>query len=160
MQTEILGTTGSQYWTFKVVVTEDENGILTLEAFLGRSATAGSSYFQGTYTLDYNCGGQEFSEELYRNSGTIPAGGWYSIGYHTFDETDSDNVEIEVSLSTTSFSPYNASASGNVSLVNLGILRIGNNNEWKKAKVYFGINNEWKKCKPYFGVSGVWKKGK
>lgn len=159
MQTEIIGSTGSQWWTFKIIATEDENGILTLEAFLGRGSTAGSSYFMGNYTLNYNCGGQTHSETSYRNSGTIPAGGWYSLGSHTFDETDSDNVEVSISLSA-EFSPYNASANGTISLVNLGIIHIGNSGEWKKAKVYLGVDGEWKKAKPYFGVDGVWKKGK
>lgn len=160
MQTEIIGSTGSQYWTFKIVATEDGNGILTLEAFLGRGSTAGSSYFQGNYTLNYNCGGQTYSETAYRNSGTISAGGWYSLGTHTFNETDSDNVEVNISFNSSEFSPYNASASGTITLVNLGVIRIGNNDEWKKAKVYIGIDGEWKKAKPYFGVDGVWKKGK
>jgi hypothetical protein len=163
MQTEIIGKTNSSYWTFKIIVTEGTNenndNTITIESFLGRTSTAGASYFMGSYKLTFNCDEQTNSQELYKNSGNIPAGGWYSLGSHTF-VVDKENINVSGSMSTTSFNPSSASASGSVTLIDIGKLNIGVSGVWKKANVYIGKNGVWKKCKPYFGVSGVWKKGK
>lgn len=167
---EILGTTSSSdRWTFKIIVTEnsvdEESGTsnVTIENFLGRPSFQSSSYFAGNLTVNYSAGGQNYSEDKYLSSGTIPAGGWFSIGSHSFTikhTTEPITINVGGSMSTSSFNPNSASASGTITLTEiLGIFRLGVNGVWKKTTTYLGVNGIWKKCKVHIGSNGTWKKG-
>ena len=170
-KTIIGSTSDSAKWTFKAVVTENsinednETSSVKVEVFLGRPSTQTSSYFAGNYDLKYNVGGKEhIDEDLSKSSGTISAGGWCSIGSHTFDIPHIEEpmeIDINVSMSGASFNPSSASASGKITLTEiLGGLRIGIGEVWKKATAYLGVNGVWKKCKVYIGKNNEWKKGR
>lgn len=163
-------TSDSSRWTFKTVVTENsinednETHSVTIENFIGRPSTQSSSYFMGNYTSKYTCGNQSYSEDKYLSSGTISAGGWVSIGSHTFTiphTTDPMTINVGGSMSSTSFNPSSASASGSITLAEmLSKIRIGVGGVWKKATAYLGVNGVWKKCKVYIGKNNEWKKGR
>lgn len=173
LQTKTISgsTSDSAKWTFKLEVTENsinedsEESSVKVEVFIGRPSTQTSSYFMGNYDLKYNVGGQEHTDEdLYKSSGTIAAGGWCSMGSHTFDIPHTEEpmtIDINVSMSDTSFNPSSASASGNITLTEiLSRVRIGVGGVWKKATAYLGVNGVWKKCKVYIGKNNEWKKGR
>lgn len=122
----IQGSTNNSNWTFKTVVTElssdsaNMKWTVRVENFLGRSSS--SSYFAGNYDITYKAGGKEYTENLYKNSGTINAGSYVSLGYHDFEidgDPSSSTILVEGSMSTSDFSPYSASASGSVTLSQL-----------------------------------------
>ena len=111
---------------FKTVVTElssDSSKMkwhVRVENFLGR--TSSSSYFAGDYTVTYKAGGKEYSENLYKNSETISAGSYVSLGYHDFEidgNPNSSTISVEGIMSTTNFTPSYASANGSVTLSQL-----------------------------------------
>lgn len=122
----IQGSTNNSNWTFKTVVTElssdvaNMKWVVRVENFLGRASS--SSYFAGNYDVTYKAGGKEYAENLYKDSGTIPAGGYVSLGYHDFEidgDPNSSTISVEGSMSTTNFSPSYASADGSVTLSQL-----------------------------------------
>lgn len=124
----ILGSTSSSLWTFKLEVREGDYNILnntspvTVEAFIGRIQQ--SSYMTGA---EISCPvtitgvGTQFISGRY-TTGTIPAGGWYSLGSTTFTvphETDgSKTISISASF-TNDVSPSSGSASGSLILTKI-----------------------------------------
>ena len=165
---EFIGSTSSSLWTYKIVVTENsvdednETSSITVENFIGRGSS--SSYFMGTLYVTYSAGGQTYTEEKYISSGTIGAGSYFSLGSLTFSiphTEDRTTISVSGSMSTSQFNPSSGSASGEITLTEIekGRLRIGVNNEYKKAIPYLGVNGVWKKCKAYIGVNNTWKKG-
>lgn len=136
----ILGSTSSSLWTFKLEVREGDYNILnntspvTVEAFIGRIQQ--SSYMTGA---EISCpvtitgvGTQTISGRY--TTGTIPAGGWYSLGSTTFTvphETDgSKTISISASF-TNDVSPSSGSASGSLILT-----KIPRNSTLKDVPVY------------------------
>lgn len=124
----ITGSTNSSVWTFKTVAVENsinktnKTSNITVTNYIGRKSSSGSSYFMGTYTTKYNCGGKTYSETLYKNSGTIAAGGWYKLGSHTFTITHTEEpmtINVGGSMSTSAFNPSSASASGTITLTEI-----------------------------------------
>ena len=131
---EFTGSTGSQYWTWKIVVTEDnyiENGVvstkkvnITIDSYIGRKTTAGGSYFDGRATLKFTAGTQSQSKSFVGGT-SLGAGAWYKIGSHTFvvdnNGTKENPTQLSVggSLVDAGFSPYSANASGTLSLTPL-----------------------------------------
>lgn len=122
----IQGSTNNSNWTFKTVVTElssdsaNMKWTVRVENFLGRSSS--SSYFAGNYDITYKAGGKEYTENLYKNSGTINAGSYVSLGYHDFEidgNPNSSTISVEGIMSTTNFTPSYASANGSVTLSQL-----------------------------------------
>ena len=122
----IIGTTSSpNLWTYKIVITEtatdttNRTSTVKVEHFLGRKSGAGSSYFEGTYTIKSVVAGETKTSNKSMNSGTISAGGWKSIGSHTFTVSNTDNpTTINISGQQTSsvFNPSSSSASGTMDL--------------------------------------------
>ena len=128
--TTINGSTNNQYWTYKLVVNEISTDIanrtstITVEHFLGRKSGAGSSYFSGPYTIKSTVNGETKSTNKSMDSGTIPSGGWKSIGSHTFTVSNTGNpTTINISGQQTSsiFSPSKSTASGSMDLTILHI---------------------------------------
>ena len=124
--TTLDGSTTSSVWSFKTVATEtkidkiNKTSTITVTNYIGRKSS--SSYFMGTYTTEYSCGGKTYSETLYKNSGTIAAGGWCELGSHTFTiahTTEPMTVTVIGKMSTTAFTPSNASASGTITLTEI-----------------------------------------
>ena len=52
-----------------------------------------------------------------------------------------------------------ASGTADLPTIEVSTLRLGVNNQWKKATPYLRVNGSWKKCKAYLRVNGSWKKG-
>ena len=127
----IIGTTSSpSLWTYKIVITEtstdttNRTSTIKVEHFLGRKSGAGSSYFEGAYTIKSVVAGETKTSNKSMYSGTISAGGWKSIGSHTFTVSNTGNpTNISISGQQTSsiFSPTSSSASGNMNLTILHI---------------------------------------
>ena len=128
----INGSTASSYWTFKLEATEGNINIanntspLTVDVYIGRSASAGSSYMHGA-SISCSVGVTGCSNQTltYKNSGkvTIAAGGWLKIGSVTFpavphNADGSKTVTVSASF-TNNISPSSGSASGNVKLTTI-----------------------------------------
>ena len=127
----ITGTTNvPNLWTYKIVVTEASTDVanrtstIKVEHYLGRKSGAGSSYFQGSYTIKSVVNGTTQTSNKTANKTTVGDGGWKSIGSHTYTVSNTGNpTNITVSGQQTSsaFSPSSSSASGNVDLTILHI---------------------------------------
>lgn len=124
----ITGSTSSSNWTFKTVATEEKvdtvnkTSTVTITNYIGRPSTNSSSYFMGTLTNNYKCGDQTYSETVYKNSGTINAGGWYKLGSRTFTikhTTEPMKINVGGSMSTSAFNPNSASANGSITLTEI-----------------------------------------
>lgn len=135
MAKTINGSTNNQYWTYKLVVTEtatdsvNRTSTIKVEHFLGRKSGSGSSYFQGNLTFKTTIGGTTQTTNKYLNSGTIAAGGWKSLGSHTFTVPNTGTpTTISVSGTQTSseFSPSKSTAEGTMDLTILHILPVIN----------------------------------
>ncbi len=171
LQTQtIYGSTSSSNWTYKIEVDEnsiDEDNLtsnITMRLYLGRASGTSQTWFGGTLTSNYNCGGQTYSESGYHYEPSVVAGNYYLIGTHTFNVSNSGSpttINISASMYTNEFTPSSASASGTMTLTEIiqGIFRLGKSSQWKNATAYLGVNGQWKKCKVYLGVNGTWKKG-
>lgn len=168
---EITGSTNNSLWNFKIKVTENSNNednetsSVTVELILGKNSGTGNAYFDGTATLKFGAGGQTYQQSKTFSTTNISDGGFVSMGSHTFTIQHTQEpmtINVSGSFTTYEFTPTSASASGSMELteIELGLLRIGVNDEYKKAKAYLGVNGVWKKCKAYLGVNGTWKKGK
>lgn len=166
----INGTTGSSNWTWKIEIIENsidetnDTSSVTIKNYLGRNQSSGNSYFSGTATMDYNAGGQNSSESKTYGYTSVSAGSWVLMGSHTFDiehNTEPMTINVGGSMSSATFSPTTASASGTMTLTEiLGKLRLGVSNTWKKCKVYLGKDGVWKQCQAYLGINNTWKKGR
>lgn len=127
----IIGTTSSpNLWTYKIVITEtatdtiNRTSTIKVEHFLGRKSGAGSSYFEGAYTIKSVVAGETKTSNKSMYSGTISAGGWKSIGSHTFTVSNTGNpTNISISGQQTSsiFNPSSSNASGTMDLTVLHI---------------------------------------
>ena len=121
----INGSTSSQYWSFKLEVTETGTSIvnntstLVVEAFIGRPYD--SSYMAGA---SISCpisvtGTSQQVLQYYTDYVSVPGGGWISIGSKTFtvphDADGNKTVNISASF-TNDVSPSSGSASGNMTL--------------------------------------------
>ena len=158
LQTKTInGSTSSGNWTYKIEVTEnsiDEDNMtssVTMTLYLGRAPGTSTTYFGGTLTNNYNCGGQTYSESHYQYENNISAGQFRQIGTHTFTVSNTGSpttISISASMSTGDFTPSSASASGSMDLTEIiqGIFRLGVNGSWKKATPYLRVNGSWKKC--------------
>ena len=132
MAVTINGSTASAYWTFKLVVSEGAANIanntspLTVDVYIGRGASAGSSYMYGAnISCPVSVTGCATQTITYKNSGkvTVAAGGWLHIGSTTFgavphDADGSKTVTVSASF-TNNVSPSSGSASGNVALTTI-----------------------------------------
>ena len=171
LQTKTInGSTSSSNWTYKIEVIEnsidDDNmtSNVTMNLYLGRAPGTATTYFAGTATNNYNCGGQTYSESLYHNEQNLQPGDYRLIGTHTFNVSNTGSpttINISASMSTSNFTPNSASASGTMDLTEIiqGIFRLGVNGVWKQATPYLRVNGSWKKCKAYLRNSESWKKG-
>ena len=122
----ITGTTSSpSLWTYKLVVTEtstdtiNRTSTIKVEHFLGRKSGAGSSYFEGTYTIKSVINGTTQTSNKTAGYTTVGNGGWKSIGSHTFTVSNTGNpTNITISGQQTSqiFSPSSSNASGTMDL--------------------------------------------
>jgi hypothetical protein len=124
----ITGSTSSSNWTFKTVATEEKvdtvnkTSTVTITNYLGRPSSNSSSYFMGNLTVNYRCGDQTFNENVYKNSGTISAGGWFKLGSRTFTithTTEPMKINVGGSMSTSQFNPNSASANGSITLTEI-----------------------------------------
>jgi hypothetical protein len=127
----INGSTNKSVWTFKLVTTEGTPDIpnntspLTVDVYIGRSSSSGSSYMWGA---SISCGievtGCAKQTLTYSNANqvNVAAGGWLHIGGKTFTvphNTDgSKTVTVSASF-TNNVSPSSGSASGSVTLTNI-----------------------------------------
>lgn len=132
MAVTINGSTSSAYWTFKLVVSEGSPNIanntspLTVDVYIGRGASAGSSYMYGAnISCPVSVTGCTAQKITYKNSAkvTIAAGGWLKIGSVTFpavphDADGSKTVTVSASF-TNNVSPSSGSASDNVKLTTI-----------------------------------------
>lgn len=132
---EFTGTTGSPYWTWKIKVTEEnyiENNVVStnkvriiIESYLGRTTVAGNSFFDGRATLNFSAGSQQSDSISFVGGSSVNAGAWHYMDSYSFivDNTgtinDPTQIQVSGSMSGAGFSPYNASASGNLSLTPL-----------------------------------------
>ena len=122
----ITGTTSSpSLWTYKLVVTEtstdtiNRTSTIKVEHFLGRKKGAGSSYFEGSYTIKSIINGSTQTSNKTAGYTTVGNGGWKSIGSHTFTVSNTGNpTNITISGQQTSqiFSPSSSNASGTMDL--------------------------------------------
>lgn len=131
MAVTIYGKTSSDYWTFKIVVTESEVNVdnntsnLSVEAYIGRESSAGSSYMQGAdinSTVSVTGCTDSTMEWLINNKFTFEAGGWKYIGTayfivpHNADGTKT--VTVNASFKN-NVSPLSGSANGSVKLTDI-----------------------------------------
>lgn len=128
MNTTIIGTTNvPNLWTYKLVVTEtatdtiNRTSTIKVEHFLGRKSGAGSSYFNGAYTISSTVNGETKSSN--KNTGgqnvNVSNGGWKSIGSHTFTVSNTGNpttITISGTQTSTIFNPSSSSANGTMDL--------------------------------------------
>lgn len=136
-----LGTTSdSSKWTWKIEAIEESADVstkkskVTVKNYIGRTSSAGSSFFQGSANLKYVAGTQTYPETYKATSRVnVPAGGWVLLGSHTFDEvdntgTDTNPTKITVSgsMSTSDFNPSTANATGTMTLTVLHIAPVLN----------------------------------
>lgn len=157
---EFTGSTGSQYWTWKIRVIEDnyiENNVvstnkvlITIESYLGRTTTAGNSFFDGRATLNFNAGSQQSGSIPFVGGSNVNAGAWYKMGSHSFvvDNTGTINnptqLSVSGSMSGAGFSPYSASANGTLSLTPLHTppqINSVNISETKTQLTSLGVSN-------------------
>lgn len=124
----LSGSTSSSVWAFKTVATEvsidriNKTSTILVENYLGRPSSSSSSYFMGNLTINYTCNGKTESETVYKNSGTIAAGGWCKLGSRTFTithTTEPMTISVGGSMSTSAFSPSSASANGSITLTEI-----------------------------------------
>ena len=158
---EFDGSTGSDYWTWKIKVIEDnftEDGVIstkkvniTIEEYLGRKSTAGDSFFDGKATLKFAAGSQSKSKS-FSGGATVKEGAWYKIGSHTFEGVDNTGtienptkLSVSGSLVDAGFSPKTAKASGTLSLTPLHASPIINNviiSESSDTMTSLGVTND------------------
>lgn len=132
MAVTIHGLTEIAYWTFKLVASEGEVNIknntspLTVDVYIGRSSTAGSSYMQGAeISCSVDVTGCSKQTITYKNSSklTFLPGDWVKIGTVIFnavphDEDGSKTVTISASFKN-NVSPARGNASGEVKLTTI-----------------------------------------
>jgi len=126
LQTKIFnGSTNHSLWTFRIIVDENSTSTsgnsssVTVTPYIGRNTSA--SYMKGAeincIIRVSGCNAQTISGKY--TTGTIAAGGWYSLGSRTFTVQHGDDGyrDIEVSASfTNDVNPGSGSASGTMSL--------------------------------------------
>ena len=133
------GSTSSSYWTWKIEVIEESADVTTkkskvkINEYIGRTSSAGASYFQGSASLKFVAGSQTHTETYTASSKvSVSAGGWVLVGSHTFEvdntgtDTNPTKITVSGSLSTSDFNPSTASASGILSLTVLHIAPVLN----------------------------------
>lgn len=122
----IQGSTSSNIWLFRTIVTETATNIGTKESTvkvehqLATSASYG--FFAGTYTITYTAGGQSYTETIYKNSGNLAPYQYATMGSHTFtikQTTTPLTITVGGSFSTSAFTPNSGSSSGSVTLSKL-----------------------------------------
>ena len=122
----IQGTTSSSIWFFKTVVTETSADPTTRESkvkvehFLATSVSG--SYFAGSYSLTFEVDDQKYTQSLYKNSGTLNANQYVSLGSYTFtvnQTTTPLTISVKGKFSTSQFNPSSASSEGEVTLSTL-----------------------------------------
>lgn len=125
------------------------------------------AYYSGnTYIADIGGNGNVNGTSASQVSGSctnVPSGEYTFATTEAWVEHNEDGTK-SISASAYLNMPnwgWNNTASGTATLppYDIGILRIGVNGEYKKAKAYLGVNGSWKKCKVYLGVNNTWKKG-
>lgn len=127
----ITGSTSSNYWSFKLVATENSTSInnnsssLTTTAYIGRYSSAGSSYLYGaSISIPISVTGCNNKTINYYNANRVDvsAGGWLELGSVTFDvphnSDGSKTIDISASFSN-NVSPSSGSASGNMTLTKI-----------------------------------------
>lgn len=132
MAVTINGSTASAYWTFKLVVSEGAVNIanntspLTVDVYIGRGASAGSSYMWGAnISCPVSVTGCNTQTITYKNSNkvTVAAGGWLHIGSITFEavphNSDGSKTVTVSATFTNNISPSSGSASGSVNLTTI-----------------------------------------
>ena len=126
----INGSTNNQYWTYKLEVNEtatdtaNRTSTVKVTHYLGRKSSAGSSYFDGSYSYKTTVNGTTQTTNTSMSSGTIPAGGWKKIGEHTFTVSNTGNpttIDIYGQQTSSIFSPSKSTASGTMDLTILHI---------------------------------------
>ena len=129
----MTGSTSSSLWTWKQIVYEyfDDDYItnnrsrIVVESYLGRPSGQSTQSFGGTASINITCNGESRSTSKTWNYGAnhIAGGGWFCIQSeefyveHNVDGTKS--ISVSSSLSTTSFNPNSASASGDITLTTI-----------------------------------------
>lgn len=129
MAKTITGSTSSSSWTFKLVATEkststsNNNSVLVVEAFIGR--TGSSSYMWGAeISCPISVTGCSKQTINYSNADkvTIDAGEWLKIGSKTFtvphDSDGSKKITISAEF-TNNVSPSSGEASGTMDLTKI-----------------------------------------
>lgn len=126
----IIGTTTTDYWTFKLEVTEGTPNVanntspVTVDVYIGRHTVG--SYFQAPYiNCTVSCTGVSNKSFIYNDSAyiTIATGEYYKIGSVTFSAVPHNadgtkTVTIGASFTNT-IKPASGSASGNVTLTTI-----------------------------------------
>ena len=133
---EILGTTSSSLWTYKLDVyninspnINDNTSTMRVDVYLGRASTAGNSYVGGNWSGHVSIDWQTPTQYTVPISGTIPfpttinAGTWYwlkTVDFtikHNNDGTKKQRVTSEITQ--TEFTPSYCAADGYVTLVTI-----------------------------------------
>lgn len=128
----ITGSTNTSVWSFKLEVVENSTSIanngskLTVSAYIGRPASAGSSYLYGasiSCPVSVTDAGAKTITYNNANQVDVVAGGWLCIGSVVFDNVPHDvngSKTVTVSASFTSnISPASGSAKGTVKLTDI-----------------------------------------
>lgn len=124
----IIGSTGNSNWTWKMEIIENSYSIenntssITVNSYLGRASSQG--YFGGTASLNITCNGVSRSTSKPFDYPTYINGrAWLLVQSETFTVAHNDDgsktISVSSSLSTGDFSPYNASASGSMTLTTI-----------------------------------------
>lgn len=172
LQTKVITANGSNgHHKFTMTVTEnsinEDNNTSSVSYSLVLSPIQTGWDWSGwgtsiQYSVNVNGTVASGSIPSYNGSSTVTlASGTIDI---THDENGEKTITFGFTITDTTGQSYtcgNASGSRNMTLtlIDVGIFRIGVNNSWKKATAYIGVNGVWKKCKTYIGVNGSWKKG-
>lgn len=132
MATTINGSTSSNLWTFKLIVTENSINIekntsnVTVTAHIGRNSSAGNSFMSGGEipgTINVGDSSKTFNYSLVGKDITMNAGSWLKVGEATFDvphdNTGKKTITVSASCGRTMGSPSSCSASGTVTLTDI-----------------------------------------
>lgn len=146
----VKGSTGNSNWTWKMTITENSystannTSSVTVNSYLGRAST--QSYFGGSASVRITCDGatrnasKSFTYPTYVNGGA-----WLLVQSETFTITHNSDgkktISVSSSLSTSDFSPYNASASGTMTLTTIpraSSVSVGNYNLGQNIGIAIG----------------------
>lgn len=150
----INGSTNNSQWTFKLETTETATSIINktstvrVRVYLGRASS--QSYLGGNYSLSVKC-----AEQTQNATGNIPyptyinGGSWYLLKTFTFTVSNTGNptkINISSTMTSSDFSPSNASASGTFELTKLHdtpLLESISFTETNEQLINVGIENDY-----------------